>query len=70
LITNDGKPIPEAMRDRLFERFEQGENPAAGGTGLGLAIVSEICVMHGGGVEVDAEATGFVIRLPSKVADR
>ena len=69
-ITNDGNPIPEAMRDRLFERFEQGESPAAGGAGLGLAIVSEICVMHGGGVEVDAEATGFVIRLPSKVADR
>jgi signal transduction histidine kinase len=65
-----GNPITEAMRDRLFERFEQGENPAAGGTGLGLAIVSEICVMHGGSVEVDAEATGFVIRLPSKVADR
>lgn len=69
-ITNDGKPIPEAMRDRLFERFEQGENPAAGGTGLGLAIVSEICVMHGGSVEVDAEATGFVIRLPARLADR
>ena len=69
-ITNDGNPIAEAMRDRLFERFEQGKSPAAGGTGLGLAIVSEICVMHGGGVEVDAEATGFVIRLPAKVADR
>ena len=64
-ITNDGNPVPREMRDRLFERFEQGERPAAGGAGLGLAIVSEICVMHGGSVAVDDAANGFVIRLPA-----
>ena len=69
-ITNDGNPIPKEMRARLFERFEQGEQPAAGGTGLGLAIVSEICVMHGGSVEVDSEATGFIINLPVWQMDR
>ena len=68
-ITNDGNPIPNEMRDRLFERFEQGERPAAGGAGLGLAIASEICVMHGGSVAVDDAATGFVIRLPATRSD-
>jgi len=68
-ITNDGNPIPNEMRDRLFERFEQGERPAAGGAGLGLAIVSEICAMHGGSVAVDDAATGFMIRLPAARSD-
>jgi two-component system sensor histidine kinase TctE len=68
-ITNDGNPIPNEMRNRLFERFEQGERPAAAGAGLGLAIVSEICVMHGGSVEVDDAANGFVIRLPAMRSD-
>jgi len=65
-VTNDGTPIPKAARERLFERFEQGEQPAAtGGAGLGLAIVREICVMHGGSVRVDAAATGLTICLPA-----
>jgi signal transduction histidine kinase len=61
-------------RDRLFERFEQGEQPqgvqpVGGGAGLGLAIVNEICVMHGGSVEVDPTVTGFTIRLPARQTD-
>ena len=73
-ITNDGNPIPKEARDRLFERFEQGEQPQGvqpigGGAGLGLAIVNEICVMHGGSVEVDSMVTGFVIRLPVRQSD-
>jgi len=69
-ITNDGAPIPAEAHDRLFERFEQGAQPAAGGAGLGLAIVNEICVMHGGSVAVDEGATGFVIWLPMIRSER
>ncbi|MGB1176405.1 MAG: sensor histidine kinase, partial [Candidatus Puniceispirillaceae bacterium] len=66
-ITNDGSPIPKEARNRLFERFEQGEQPTApGGAGLGLAIVREICLMHHGTVEVDRDATGFIITLPAR----
>jgi two-component system sensor histidine kinase TctE len=68
-IKNDGRPIPGEARGRLFERFEQGAQPAAGGAGLGLAIVNEICVMHGGSVAVDDSATGFVILLPMARSD-
>jgi signal transduction histidine kinase len=43
--------------------------PVGGGAGLGLAIVNEICVMHGGSVEVDPAVTGFTIRLTARQTD-
>lgn len=49
MICNQGLPIPEVIRDRIFapfvSRFE-------GGTGLGLAIVAKIMEAHGGQVEL------------------
>src|SRR5690606_17941114 len=43
-VADSGPGIPPDVRERLFERFAQGERPATslfGGTGLGLAISRE-----------------------------
>jgi len=45
-VFNDGDVIARHLHDRIFERFEQGQE--ADGSGLGLAIVREICLVHGG----------------------
>ncbi|GLV50319.1 two-component sensor histidine kinase [Thermobispora bispora] len=69
-VYNDGKPIPEADRERLFEPFyrtDPARSRTNGGTGLGLAIAREVVQAHGGTIRVeDTGGAGalFVARLP------
>lgn len=67
IVTNDGEPVPAAMKERIFDRFFRGGGNADG-TGLGLAIVKWIASAHGGSVQVrECASTGgaeFVVRLP------
>lgn len=69
-VDNDGPPIPESERQRVFDRFsrlEEARERDRGGSGLGLAIVRTMVVAHGGSVEAGASPTGqcrFEIRLP------
>jgi two-component system heavy metal sensor histidine kinase CusS len=66
-VENDGEPVPEAMRARIFEPFFRGdEDRERSGAGLGLAIAREIARAHGGdlGLDTNAECTRFVVRLP------
>ena len=44
-VEDDGPGIPEAERERVFERFYRRQQQGAG-SGLGLAIVGEICRAH------------------------
>ncbi|MER5764084.1 HAMP domain-containing sensor histidine kinase [Streptomyces sp. NPDC002082] len=70
-VTDDGPGIPEADRDRVFERFvrlDADRSRAGGGTGLGLAIAREIARAHGGEVSaLPAPAGGarLVLRVPA-----
>ncbi|HEX5896819.1 MAG TPA: ATP-binding protein, partial [Thermoleophilaceae bacterium] len=71
-VADRGPGVPQAMRERVFERFARGDGDAApsGSSGLGLAIVRAVTDAHEGRVELgDAEGGGarFVITLP--VAD-
>jgi two-component system OmpR family sensor kinase len=51
LVSDDGPGIPDAERDRVFDRFHRTDSArdrASIGTGLGLAIVRAIAEAHGG----------------------
>ncbi len=60
-VENDGSPVAPQDKERIFGRFEQGDNKE--GSGLGLAIVAEIMALHGGEVQLDARSdrTRFVL---------
>jgi signal transduction histidine kinase len=70
-VTDDGPGIPEADKERIWDRFvrlDDDRSQASGGSGLGLAIVRELAVAHGGTTEVRDRTPGpgtqFLIRLP------
>ena len=69
VVEDDGAGVPEADRERVFERFVRLDEARArdgGGSGLGLAIVREIAAAHGGTVAVEEGAAGgarFVVTL-------
>ncbi len=61
-IADDGRGIPDAARDRLFEPFSGSAK--VGGSGLGLSIAREIVVAHGGAIELaDTGEQGSVFRI-------
>lgn len=69
-VEDNGMGIPEADRDRVFERFyriDKARSRAAGGTGLGLSIVRHAAERHGGEVSVTSvlgEGSTFRVDLP------
>jgi two-component system OmpR family sensor kinase len=69
-VTDNGPGIPEALQDKVFERFTRGDDARArttGSTGLGLSIVSAVGAAHGGRVEVESRPgrTSFSVLLPA-----
>ena len=70
-VGDDGPGIPEAERERVFERFvrlEASRERASGGSGLGLAIVRQIAAAHGGRVSAGGRAGGgttMTLRIPA-----
>ncbi len=67
-VTNCGKVIPEADRERVFQPFFTSKET---GTGLGLPIARKIVSGHGGHLYVESSAAGrtvFLLRLPAKPA--
>ena len=71
-ITDQGKGIPQADLERIFEKFyrrAKGDGRQAG-TGLGLAIARGLLTAMGGTITAESPAvrrrgTRFVIRLPA-----
>jgi len=65
-VDDDGPGIPEADRERVFDRFvrlDDARDRDEGGSGLGLAIVADIARAHGGTAAVE-DGSRFVVRLP------
>jgi len=59
-VRDDGTGIPEAGRDRLFDRFYRGSQEGDG-FGLGLAIVREVVRALGGTIELDSPPEGGTV---------
>lgn len=45
-IKNTGRPIPEYMRDYIFDRFVRGAGEEETGSGLGMSIVKRVAEIH------------------------
>jgi len=52
VVDDAGAGIPEAERERVFDRFHRREPGRGSGSGLGLAIVRTVARAHGGGVQL------------------
>lgn len=70
-VTDRGAGIPEAFRERIFQRFAQADSADSrkkGGTGLGLSICRTIVEEHGGRIRFETEegkGTTFFVELPA-----
>ena len=71
-VADNGPGVPEAERERIFEKFAQSSETknGAGGKGLGLAICKNIVDAHRGQIRVESRPDGhgsvFVVSLPAK----
>lgn len=67
-VENTGNPIPEEIRDRLFERFFRADEARAdnGHFGLGLSIAHSIVTNHSGKITVERQGDKnvFSVTLP------
>lgn len=69
-IRDHGPGIPEAFRDKIFQRFAQADSSDTrkrGGTGLGLSIARSIIEHHGGSIgfhSAEGGGTVFHFSLP------
>lgn len=67
-IRDEGKGMKDATRDRIFEKFFQGDQAhSLEGSGLGLSLVKRILELHGGKIFVESkmdEGTTFTVELP------
>ncbi|HEY3421392.1 MAG TPA: MASE3 domain-containing protein [Methanomassiliicoccales archaeon] len=65
VVKDDGKGIPDDIKNRLFEEgFKYGDT---GNTGMGLYIVSKVIERHHGRIDIrdnDPKGTSFIITIP------
>jgi signal transduction histidine kinase len=65
-VADDGPGVPDAERDKVFERFHRGDTArtrGSTGTGLGLAIAQSLAGRAGGRIEIVPAPTGANFRL-------
>lgn len=65
-VANKGAPVPDELRQILFNPFQRGVHAAGEGLGLGLYIVSSIATAHNGRIEVvcEQDMTTFSLKIP------
>jgi len=68
VVEDDGPGIPEAERERVFDRFYRRADVTEAGSGLGLAIVQSVAQRHGAQVRLGPSALGGLraeVRFPA-----
>jgi two-component system, OmpR family, sensor histidine kinase CreC len=65
VVTNDGEPIADNNRDKIFMPFFTTRR-ASGGTGMGLEIVRSMLRTHRGSIQLTAATDGvaFLLKFP------
>ncbi len=75
LVEDTGIGIPEAEREKIFDRFyrvDKARSRAAGGTGLGLSIVQDMVKKYNGTIENGSRPEGgswFRVTFPGGVTE-
>ncbi|MFD4295092.1 sensor histidine kinase [Rhodococcus sp. NPDC058505] len=68
-VDDNGRGLPEAEREVVFERFRRGAAATASGSGLGLALVEQQAQLHGGRAWFEDGALGgarLVFEFPAR----
>jgi two-component system, OmpR family, phosphate regulon sensor histidine kinase PhoR len=69
-VKDEGLGIPEAERQKIFEKFFRGSSADVKrirGSGIGLSITKQVAEMHGGEIRVESEpgrGSTFTLRIP------
>jgi signal transduction histidine kinase len=64
ILADDGRGIPEAMHEQVFERFTRLDvSCTTPGSGLGLSLVAAIAELHGSSVELSDNQPGLRVTL-------
>lgn len=66
-VTNDGDPISEPNREKIFDAFFTTRRDT-GGTGMGLSIVQAVMTSHGGSIRLLPTDAGVVFELQFPIA--
>jgi signal transduction histidine kinase len=61
-VSNDGDPISEANREKIFDAFFTTRRDT-GGTGMGLSIVRAVMASHGGSIRLLPSDKGVAFEL-------
>lgn len=68
-VTDTGIGVPDADKQRIFDRFYQAHGNNAGGTGVGLHLTQQLVTLHGGTLSVADNPAGcgtrFTVRIPA-----
>jgi signal transduction histidine kinase len=66
LVEDSGPGVPDAQKEKIFERFWRADLSQPTGAGIGLALVRRIAQLHGGDVHVEDRPGGgarFVLTM-------
>jgi two-component system heavy metal sensor histidine kinase CusS len=74
VVSNNGCPIPEEERERVFEKFRRADRSTPyGSVGLGLHFCRRVAESHGGSIDITSDdewAVRFNLRLAGSVVRR
>jgi NtrC-family two-component system sensor histidine kinase KinB len=73
-VTDSGSGVPEALRERVFEKYFRVDptHPNRRGSGIGLYVSRQIVEAHGGSIRCEAGPEGkgarLVLEMPARAA--